>query len=138
VVPERAGVVILDATSFSKPGTHSVGVAPILRHVGQGANCQVAVTAALWTGVRAWMLGAALYVPNTWLTDEARAHGKIPATSRFQEMWQLALTLLRQIRAAPAFTSRPCSAMRTLATMPCCAEPCTGGSSRMRSGSRRR
>jgi SRSO17 transposase len=100
VVPERAGVVILDATSFPKPGTHSVGVAPILRHVGQGANCQVAVTAALWTGVRAWMLGAALYVPNTWLTDEARAHGKIPATSRFQEMWQLALTLLRQIRAA--------------------------------------
>jgi SRSO17 transposase len=60
----------------------------------------VAVTAALWTGVRAWMLGAALYVPQEWLTPEARQRGRIPATLRFQEKWRLALTLLRQIRAA--------------------------------------
>jgi SRSO17 transposase len=58
------------------------------------------VTAALWTGVRAWMLGAALYVPEEWLTPEARQRARIPKTVRFQEKWRLALTLLRQIRAA--------------------------------------
>jgi SRSO17 transposase len=60
----------------------------------------VAVTAALWTDVRAWMLGAALYIPQEWLTAEARQRARIPAALRFQEKWRLALTLLRQIRAA--------------------------------------
>ena len=68
--------------------------------LGKVANCQVAVTAALWTGVRAWMLGAALYVPAEWLTPEARERTQIPASLRFHEKWRLALTLLRQIRAA--------------------------------------
>lgn len=63
------------------------------------ANCQVAVTAALWTGVRAWLLGAALYLPDPWLTREARHRAKIPSAIRFQERWRLALTLRRQIRA---------------------------------------
>ena len=58
------------------------------------------MTAALWTGVRAWMLGAALYLPEAWLTPEARQRAKIPAAVRFQEKWRLALTLLRQVRAA--------------------------------------
>ena len=101
VIPEREGILILDATSFPKQGTHSVGVArQYCGTLGKVANCQVAVTAALWTGVRAWMLGAALYLPDTWLTSEARQHAKIPATIRFQEKWRLALTLLRQARAA--------------------------------------
>ena len=58
------------------------------------------MTAALWTGARAWMLGAALYLPEAWLTPEARQRARIPATVRFQEKWRLALTLLRQVRAA--------------------------------------
>lgn len=100
-IPDREGMVILDGTSFPKQGGHSVGVArQYCGTLGKVANCQVAVTAALWTGVRAWMLGAALYLPDTWLTDEARHRAKIPATVRFQEKWRLALTLLRQIRAA--------------------------------------
>ena len=64
------------------------------------ANCQVAVTAALWTGVRAWMLGAALYLPEEWLTLEARQRAQIPAAHRFQEKWRLALALLQQARAS--------------------------------------
>lgn len=101
VVPEREGVLILDATSFPKQGTHSVGVArQYCGTLGKVANCQVAVTAALWTGLRAWMLGAALYLPELWLTVEARQRAKIPAAVQFQEKWRLALTLLRQIRAA--------------------------------------
>jgi SRSO17 transposase len=100
-LPERRGVLILDATSFPKQGRRSVAVArQYCGTLGKVANCQVAVTAALWTGVRAWMLGAALYVPAAWLTPEARQRVRIPATLRFQEKWRLALTLLRQIRAA--------------------------------------
>jgi SRSO17 transposase len=100
-IPERTGVLILDGTSFPKQGRRSVAVArQYCGTLGKVANCQVAVTAALWTGVRAWMLGAALYVPEEWLTAEARARAQIPAALRFQEKWRLALTLLRQIRAA--------------------------------------
>jgi SRSO17 transposase len=101
VIPERSGVLILDGTSFPKQGRRSVAVArQYCGTLGKVANCQVAVTAALWTGGRAWMLGTALYVPEDWLTPEARQRARIPAPVRFYEKWRLALTLLRQIRAA--------------------------------------
>ncbi len=101
VIPAREGVLILDGTSFPKQGPHSVGVTrQYCGSLGKIANCQVAVTAALWTGARAWMLGAALYLPETWLTPEARQRAQIPSTVRFQEKWRLVLTLLRQIRAS--------------------------------------
>ena len=75
-IPDRAGVLILDGTSFPKQGTQSVGVArQYCGTLGKVANCQVAVTAALWTGVRAWMLGAALYLPEAWLTPGRRHAG---------------------------------------------------------------
>ena len=101
VIPDREGVLILDGTSFPKQGTQSVGVSrQYCGTLGKVANCQVAVTVALWTGVRAWMLGAALYLPESWLTPEARRRTKIPPVIQFQEKWRLALTLLRQARAA--------------------------------------
>src|SRR5262249_21662297 len=107
VIPERNGVLIFDATSFPKQGTHSVGVArQYCGTLGKVANCQVAVTAALWTGMRAWMLGAALYVPPMWLTPEARQRAKIPATVRCHEKWRLGLTLLRQT-PAPGLPTTP-------------------------------
>jgi SRSO17 transposase len=101
VIPEREGLLIFDGTSFPKQGTHSVGVArQYCGALGKIANCQVAVTAALWTGVRAYLLGAALYLPEEWLTDTARAAARIPAAVAFQEKWRQALTLLRQVRAS--------------------------------------
>ena len=102
VVPARTGILILDETSFPKSGPHSVGVArQYCGALGKVANCQVAVTAALWTGQRAWPMGALLYLPEAWTTDPARcAAARIPATVRFQEKWRLALTLLRRTRAA--------------------------------------
>lgn len=102
VVPERTGILILDETSFPKSGPHSVGVArQYCGALGKVANCQVAVTAALWAGQRAWPLGAALYLPEAWTTDPARrTTARLPTTVRFQEKWRLALTLLRQTRAA--------------------------------------
>jgi SRSO17 transposase len=101
VLPERRGVLILDGTSFPKQGPASVGVArQYCGALGKIANCQVAVTAALWTGVRAWCLGAPLYLPEEWLAASARHQARIPASVRFQEKWRLALSLLRQARAA--------------------------------------
>jgi SRSO17 transposase len=101
VVPERTGVLILDGTSFPKQGTASVGVArQYCGARGKIANCQVAVTVALWNGARAWLLGATLYLPEEWLTPRQRARAQIPATVQFEPKWQLALTLLRQVRAA--------------------------------------
>src|SRR5437870_3455986 len=48
--------------------------AAVLGGVGQNRQLQVAVTASLWTGVRAWFLGAALYLPEEWLTPARRSH----------------------------------------------------------------
>jgi SRSO17 transposase len=102
VLPERRGVLIIDSTSFPKQGRHSVGVArQYCGALGKIANCQVAVTAALWTGTRAWLLGALLYLPRSWSEDATRrAVARIPARVAFQEKWRQAITLLRRARAA--------------------------------------
>jgi SRSO17 transposase len=101
VIPEREGLLIFDGTSFPKQGRQSVGVArQYCGALGKIANCQVAVTAALWTGVRAYLLGAALYLPEEWLTDTARTQARIPRTIRFHTKWRQAVTLLRQVRAS--------------------------------------
>jgi SRSO17 transposase len=101
LIPEREGLLIFDGTSFPKQGPHSVGVArQYCGALGKIANCQVAVTAALWTGARAYLLGTALYLPTAWIPDAARARARIPASVKFQEKWRQALTLLRQVRAS--------------------------------------
>ena len=102
LLPERRGVLILDSTSFPKQGLHSVGVArQYCGALGKIANCQVATTAALWTGTRAWLLGALLYLPQSWTEDPTRrAVARIPARVSFQEKWRQALTLIRRARAA--------------------------------------
>ena len=102
LVPARRGILILDETSFPKSGVHSVGVArQYCGALGKVANCQVAVTAALWTGQRAWPMGALLYLPEEWTADgPRRATVQIPVAIEFQEKWRLALTLVRRTRAA--------------------------------------
>ena len=100
VTPERSGILILDETSFPKSGPHSVGVArQDCGALGKVANCQVAVTAARWTGQRAWPMGALLYLPEAWISDRVRrATARIPATVVFQEKWRLALEMLDEMR----------------------------------------
>lgn len=91
VIPERAGVLILDGTRFPKQGTASVGVGrQYCGALGKIANCQTAVTVALWTGARAWILGAQLQLPQTWLTAPPRMSAQIPDTVIFQEKGRLA------------------------------------------------
>lgn len=59
------------------------------------------MTAALWATGKAWLVGAAIYVPQARFADPARcARVRLPPKMRFQEKWRLALTLLRRIRAA--------------------------------------
>jgi SRSO17 transposase len=101
-LPEQRGVLILDDTGFPKKGEHSVGVArQYSGTLGKIGNCQVAVTAVLWTGMRAWLVGAALYLPKAWTDDPVRRlKARIPADTVFREKWRLALQLLRQVRAA--------------------------------------
>lgn len=97
VVPERSGVLILDGSSFPKQGAASVGVGrQYCGALGKLANCQTAVTVALWTGTRAWLLGAALYLPEVWLTARRRGRARSPRAVRFQTKARLALTLLRR------------------------------------------
>ena len=100
-LPERDGLLIFDGTSFPKQGPASVGVArQYCGALGKIANCQVATTVALWTKVRAYVLGAALYLPEEWLTDAARERARLPKAVRFQEKWRQAVTLLREVRAS--------------------------------------
>jgi SRSO17 transposase len=100
-IPAREGVLVLDGTGFPKQGRASVGVQrQYSGTLGKVGNCQVAVTAALWTGVQAWLVGAQLYLPDAWLTPTQRARAQIPDAVRFQEKWRQALTLLRQVRAS--------------------------------------
>ncbi len=101
-LPERRGALVLDDTGFPKKGTQSVGVArQYSGTLGKIGNCQVAVTAALWTGRLAWLVGAALYLPEEWANDPARrTEARIPLTVRFRRKWELALQLVRQVRAA--------------------------------------
>ena len=109
-VPARSGVLILDGTGFPKQGTHSVGVArQYCGTLGKIANCQVAVTAALWTGTQAWFLGAQLYLSDAWLTAEQRARARIAPTVRFQEKWRLGVDV------APASARRRLSVTAVLA-----------------------
>ncbi len=130
-LPERRGVLIIDGTSFPKQGTHSVGVArQYCGALGKIANCQVATTAALWTGARAWLTGALLYLPKPWLEADQRAVAHVPGRVVFQEKWRQALTLIRRARARRDWRSRPCSRTPSSATSPFYAR-CTGGACRM-------
>ena len=101
-LPERTGIVIFDDTGFPKKGDHSVGVArQYTGTLGKIANCQVAVTAMLWSGVRAWLLGAALYLPEDWAKDRIRRKkARVPKSVVFQKKWELALGLLRDALTA--------------------------------------
>ena len=99
VVPVRAGILALDDTSFPKQGQHSVGVKRQYGGaLGKIANCQVAVSTVLLGEQLAWPLTFELYLPQEWLTDDARRRkARMPDTLRFREKWRIALSHIRRV-----------------------------------------
>ena len=101
-LPGRRGILLVDETAFPKHGTHSVAVGrQYCGALGKIANCQVAVSTALLTDTLAWPTTMELYLPEEWAADlERREHADIPRALRFRPKWRIALTQIRQVRAA--------------------------------------
>lgn len=101
-LPVRRGILLVDETAFPKHGTRSVAVGrQYCGALGKIANCQVAVSTALLTETRAWPTTMELYLPEDWAADpERREHAEIPRALRFRPKWRMALTQIRQVRAA--------------------------------------
>ena len=101
VIPERTRRADSRRNQLPQAGTaFGRRRAAVLRQLGQDRQLPSGGDRRAVDRARAWMLGAALYLPEAWLTPEARQRAQIPRTVRFQEKWRLALTLLRQIRAS--------------------------------------
>ncbi len=69
--------------------------------LGKIANCPVAVSTALLADDLTWPTPMELYLPQAWAEDAARRDGAgLPRGLRFREKWRIALTHIRQVRAA--------------------------------------
>jgi SRSO17 transposase len=97
----KAGVLVLDDTSFPKKGVKSVGVAhQYCGALGKVSNCQSVVT---WhystTDGTHFPINAELFLPQKWTEDKKRlkAAGVPHRRFKFQKKWQLALDLLNSI-----------------------------------------
>jgi SRSO17 transposase len=101
-LPVRRGLLLVDETGFPKHGEQSVAVRrQYCGALGKIANCQVAVSTALLADQLAWPTTMELYVPEDWAEDaDRRARADIPLTLRFRPKWRIALTHVRQVRAA--------------------------------------
>jgi len=92
---------IIDDTSFSKQGKHSVGVAPqYCGQLGREANCQVAVSLSVANHHASLPVAYRLYLPREWASDRKRRRkAGVPPALRFMTKPQIAL---EQIKAALA------------------------------------
>jgi SRSO17 transposase len=90
------GVVVIDPSAFLKKGSESCGVArQWCGRLGKVENCQVGVFLAYATQAGYAPLDRRLYLPDEWAGDEARREKcHVPADVKFQEKWQIALSLL--------------------------------------------
>jgi SRSO17 transposase len=101
-LPVRKGLLLVDETSFPKHGDQSVAVArQYCGALGKIANCQVAVSTALCAAQQVWPTTMELYLPEEWAADaDRRARAEIPRRVTFRPKWRIALTHVRQVRAA--------------------------------------
>jgi SRSO17 transposase len=91
----------LDETSFVKKGTASVGVQrQYCGRLGKLENCQVGVFACLGQGQRVALVDFRLFLPESWVRDQARCRKvKIPeAAQRHRTKAELALEMVKQAR----------------------------------------
>ena len=95
-------VLLIDESSFVKPGDRSVGVArQWCGRLGKVDNCQVAVFAVLTDGARHTPIDMRLYLPQRWIDDPARCdRAEIPTEARtMRTKTELALGMVRAARA---------------------------------------
>lgn len=93
---------IIDDTGFLKQGSHSVGVQrQYTGSAGKVTNCQVGVSLTVATATEQVPIDFALYLPDAWLTDEARRQeARIPDDVVFATKSDLALSMMRRARDA--------------------------------------
>lgn len=89
-------VWIVDDTGMLKQGTHSVGVQrQYTGSAGKVANCQIAVTLCAATQYEAVPIDVALYLPESWTSDQAlRKKARIPNDVTFKTKPELALEMI--------------------------------------------
>ena len=95
------GIFLIDDVSFPKQGQHSVGVQrQYCGALGKKANCQVAVSVHYVSPRGHYPLDLRLYLPQSWLTDEARLDkAEVPKGQRRPlSKPQIALELLDRVR----------------------------------------
>ena len=93
--------LMLDETCFEKKGIQSAGVArQWCGRLGKIENCQVGVFATLSDGHRVMPVGAQLYLPEEWTSDQERCEkSKIPVDNRvFQTKSAIGLDLIKNLR----------------------------------------
>lgn len=98
--PERRGYLLIDDTSISKQGKHSVGVArQYCGALGKIANCQVVVSCSLRTKHAVWPLAMELHLTEQWCTDpERRRQARVPDGLVHETKTARAIRLLDEAR----------------------------------------
>ena len=96
------GLFTLNLDSFVKRGDNAVGVdKQYVHHLGRTQNCQIGVFLAYGAGHVSSLVDAALYMPHAWIDNAPRRDkAGVPDCLGYQPRSALALTLLRQARAA--------------------------------------
>lgn len=109
---ERAeeGVLTIDSSEFPKKGKESVGVArQYCGNLGKVENCQCGVFVG-YTSPRGYaLLASRLFMPEPWFSGdyaERRAACGVPEDLSFQPKSEIALDLLRTLRALNRFPAR--------------------------------
>lgn len=105
------GVLTLDGSDFPKKGNASVGVQrQHCGELGKVANCQAGVFVGYASQHGYTLLHRALYMPNSWLTEEAYAERRkkcrVPETLEFQTKPDLGLAMLTEIVDAATLPAR--------------------------------
>lgn len=95
---EAVEVWIIDDTGFLKQGKHSVGVQrQYTGSAGKVTNCQIGVSLSIATRTEQVPIDFALYLPESWITDEQRRReARIPDEVVFKTKPELALDMVRQ------------------------------------------
>jgi SRSO17 transposase len=95
------GVLIFDESGMVKKGNESAGVAKqYCGNIGKVENCQVGVFVSYATRHGYCLLGARLYVPEIWFSDEyaeRRKRCRFPANLTFKTKPEIAAEMLDEI-----------------------------------------